>query len=196
MSDEEYDIPGLMREHLVTERVEVPNHLLESKGWLTRWLGRRTMRLRYLPVLKQLTIRKRFKAKTELTGDEELKLTGAQLRLIRDQATPEDLKVLQADSDRWNDPEIVAALYAVVIVKPRMTERQARGFIESLDPVDMLEWTMRTAKFLNLSKEDQEQIKNSSGPRRSPISHISSMSTGAALEKNGHGRRPRSTNTN
>jgi len=193
---DEYDIPGLLAEHTRTKDVEVPNHLLDGKGRFARWRGRRTMRLRYLPMLKQLSIRKRFKAKTEVSGEMELKLHGAQIRLLRDQATAADLKLLQEDSDRWNDGEITAALYAEVIVKPKMSERQVRAFLESLDPVDMETWMERTCDFLNLTKEAQEKIKNLSGPRRSPISSISSVNTGAVSEKIGHGRRPRSTNTN
>jgi hypothetical protein len=194
--DKDDEITGILQEHLVTEKVEVPNHLLEAKGWLARTLGRRTMRFRYLPVLKQLSIQKRFRAKMEVSGDMEVKLLNAQIRVNRDQATPADIKLLQEDSNRWNDGEISAALYHAVIVKPRMSERQVSAFLESLDPVDMDVWTVRTSKFLNLTEEDQKKIKNLSGPRRSPTSPTSSMNTGAVSEKSGRGREPRSTNTN
>ncbi len=195
MKDDDYGIRGILREHLVTERVEVPNHLLEARGRLARWLGRRTMRLRYLPMLKQLEIRKRFKAKTEVDPETELKLYGAQLRLVRDQATAEDLVLLQEDSDRWNDSAMTAALYAAVIVKPRMSERQVRTFLEGLDFVDMGVWMERTRKFLHLTKADQVKIKNLSGLPRSPTSTTTSENTGDASGKIGRGRRPRSTNS-
>jgi hypothetical protein len=194
MPDEDYNIEGLLREHLVTERVVVPSHVLEAKGRLSRWLGRRTMRFRYLPMLKQLSIQKRFRAKTEVSGEMELALHNAQVRFMRDQATPADIKLLQEDAQRWRDPDMMAALYAAVIVKPRMSERAVKAFLMSLDTVDMGVWMARTSKFLNLTEEDQKKIKNLSGPRRSPTSTPTSENTGAASEKSGRGRGPRSTN--
>lgn len=195
MTEDEYNIGGILTEHLTTEKVVVPNHVLEEMNPLKRFLGRRTMRLRYLPILRQLDIRRRFKTKTELSGEDERKLYNAQIRFMRDQATRADMELLQKDADRWNDDEILAATYAAIIVKPKMSERQVRAFLRSLDPLDMAEWTTRTKKFLNMNEDDMRRIKNLSAPRRSPSSTNSSEKIKVASGSIGHGKSQPSINT-
>jgi hypothetical protein len=189
----QYEFTSIIREHLVTEPVEVPNHRLDERGWLARRLGRRVFRFRYLPMLVQTKIRQRFKAKGEVSGEEELALYNAQLRLTRSKATPEDIKLLQKDADRWNDSETLAATYAAVIVKPKMSEREVREFLETLDYKDMGVWLERTAKYLHVTEEDQRTLKNLSGPRTSSTSTTISKATVESSGTNGRGRRQRST---
>jgi hypothetical protein len=182
----------IARQHLVIDKVEVPNWKLQELPKWRRLFKRQVFHLRYLPKAIEVELRQRYGSPKPLADDEQLRIWKALDALKNNEAGPGDLQVLSHYQVKMDNADLTAALFATVIVKPKLTPEQAREFIRGLDKRDWANWITITGKYMNLTDEEIDAIKNWSAPRASPSSVPSSTQMEGASGSSGLGRTARS----
>lgn len=165
----------IKQQHLVTDRVEVPNWRLSELPWLKRLWKRQVFRFRYLPKAMEVELRQRFGRERPLSEEEQLTLWKA-LRALEDKVlTAGDIQVLNHYQVKTDNADLTAALYAAVVVRPRFTPSRMKSFLEGLDRKDWESWVQTTSKYLYVTEEEQQAILNWSALRASRSSARNSM---------------------
>lgn len=182
----------IARQHLVLDKVEVPNWRLQELPRWKRIFKRQVFWLRYLPASVETELRQLYGSQKPLPDDEQLTIWKAFDALKEGEATAGHLQVLNHYRAKLDNAELFAAIYSAVIVRPRLTPPEVRKFLDGLDKRDRAEWFRLTGKYIELSPEEVEATLKWSALRASPSSAPASTQMEGRLEGDGPSTNARS----